>query len=255
MHIGFFEEYPTRRNLSKLRLVPFKTDLYLGSSNVKRFLELKRDIKRRYKNVDEVIYWPILALSEGYWISAFAQTRALKRIIAELSDVKERFAVLWDAEFPALNKRLFLTELPHVLKNRKIIYKALVKNLKRHPLVVAEFPRGGMRYFWARLAAVSFPFTTYHRLDMLYTSLLAMKNKAQYIEQVMKRHKDKYRKYSVGLGLIGRGEGDNITPLISPKDLERDLQIAKNLGIKNVVLYRLGGLNDKYLTLLKKYSN
>lgn len=63
---------------------------------------------------------------------------------------------------------------------------------------------------------------------MLYTSLIKSPNKQAYLKNVIKQSMANFREYKVALGLIGRGEGDVSTPLISTSDLRKDLQITKN---------------------------
>jgi hypothetical protein len=254
MRISFFEEYPLEKNLSKIKIIPFQTNLYLGCRNVKEFLELRAKLKKKFKNLDKVIYWPILDLSEGYWLSAFSKTSAIKRVFKELKSTEENFPVLWDAELPILNKRLFFTEILHFPFNRNLIHKVLQSQKDNHPLIVAELPRDGVRRLLSIMGGSSFPFSNYHRLDMLYTSMLKIENKEKYVRGVIRNNKNRFKRYSVGLGLIERGEEDHVTPLISPKELERDLTIVKKERIREVVIYRLGGLNKRYLSVLKKYA-
>src|SRR3990167_8050801 len=84
MQIDFFEEFPSNESLSKLRLIKFRTNLYIAAKNLKEFRYLENRIKESYKNVDKIVYWPILKLDEGYWMSVFSKTSAVKRIQNEL---------------------------------------------------------------------------------------------------------------------------------------------------------------------------
>lgn len=253
MEINFFEEYPTEENLAKLKLIDFKSTIYLGYTNVEDFSKTKHKIEQNFKRRIQVGYWPLLKLREGYWLSAFSKNAAIKRVVAELERKGEKFSVVWDAEFPLLEKKLFVSEFLNMFSNRKLINTALTKSYSSHPVVVAEFPRSRMNNFLAELGGVTFPFTNYHRLDMLYTSMMKNENKENYVRQTIRRNINKYAKYSVGLGLLGRSEGDS-SPLLTPGELERDLNIAKQERVKEIVLYRLGGLSPEYLKVLKKYA-
>ena len=252
MKISFFEEYPSKENLRRLQLVKVPTSLYLGSKSVKEFLELRQALQRDYKQVKQVIYWPILDSKEGYWLSAFSKTEAIKRISRELKITKEPFPVLWDAELPTLNKKLFFTELPNLIQNKKLIHEILLSQLPNHPLVVAQFPKLGLPERLSQLGASSFPFSNYHRLDMLYSSIMNIPNSDKYILDTIRSNKNKYQHYSVSFGLLAGGQEDE-SSLISLKDLDRELTIAKEEHIEEVVMYRLGGLNMDYLKVLEKY--
>lgn len=253
MQISFFEEYPTDDSLSKLKLIPFKTNLYIASHSTSEFLILKKEIKTKYKNVEKIIYWPILKVSEGYWMSAFSKTKAIKRILKELKDSTKNFSVLWDAELPLLNKKLFITEIFHFFENRKIIFNAINNQNIYHPIIVTAFPKNGINKFISNLACASFSSGNFHYIDMLYSSLLKIDDKKKYLLDNIRKSKNKFKEYSVALGLIGRGIEDSTTPLISYNDLWEDLKIAKEERVKEAILYRLGGLNKQYLDILRKF--
>lgn len=253
MQIDFFEEFPNDDSLSKLRIIKFRTNLYIAAKSAKEFLFLKSRIKKSYRNVAGVIYWPILEVNEGYWISAFSKTAAIKRITNELTKTNNGLSALWDAELPILNKKLFLTQLPHFFTNREIIQEILVHKYSNHPIIVTAFHKTGINRFFSSLACTYFHSGSFAYIDMIYTSLLKVKNKSSYLRSIIERNKNKFLEYSVALGLIGRGVEDYSTPLISPADLKRDLDIVQKEGIKNVVLYRLGGLNKNYLRVIEEF--
>lgn len=252
MQISFLEEYPTEDNLKQLKLFPFKTNLYLASESVNRFLLLKHKIKKQYKNVDEIIYWPILKVSEGYWISAFSKGNALKRVLREINSSNEAFSVLWDAELPLLNKKLYFTEALDFFRNRQLINRALINLGKKHPIIVAAFPKSGISKFLHYLAGASFYTGGFAYVDMIYTSLLKGTGKKEFLRKTVKKSRGKFKEYIVALGLIAGGvEGE--APLISKEDLLKELQFVEKSGIKEVVIYRLGGLNKEYLNVISKF--
>lgn len=253
MRISFFEEYPSEKNLDKLRLIHFPTMFYLGTTSIGNFLRIKKSIKHTFPKVKECIYWPLLATHEGYWLSAFAKTNAIERILCELALTKEPFPVLWDAELPTLHKKLFFTELHNILNNRRLIVKALMNQRSNHPLIIAQFPKSGIHELTARIGASAFPFTNYHRLDMLYSSLLTIPNKHDYIRRVISEHKKTYTQYSVGMGLLVNGENEAVPP-ITTDALRKDLSVAKDERVQEVVIYRLGGLDKNYLSVLQEFT-
>lgn len=253
MQISFFEEYPSSKSLSKLQMIPFSTKLYLAAKSLQEFLTLKAGIKRQYKNVDQVIYWPILDLTEGYWLSAFSTTSALKRVIKEMENTNEY--ILWDAELPLLNKKLFLLNLPFIFTNRQLI-AGLIKNKEMcQRLIITAFPKTGFKKAISGFLYASFSHGNFSYIDMIYTSLLTVPNKKEYLKKTIEQAKNNFGEYKVALGLIGRGEEDKVTPLIGPNDLKKDLHITQREKVKEVVLYRLGGLNEEYLSVLKQFHD
>lgn len=254
MKINFIEEYPTNTNLAKLNLIDFPVGLSLGFKHLADFVKAKHKIERNFKQIKEITYWPLLDLSEGYWLSAFSSGKAIERIIKEMDETGEFFPVLWDAELPILNKKLFVTQLSQVFDNRNLIHQALLNPRPQHPLIVAEIPRNSFLQTLGNLTGTSFPFKNYYRLDMLYTSMMKGNNKSGYLRQTMRTNKQKYLKYSVAFGLIAEGE-EKMTTLLTPLELDRDLEIAKEEGIDEIFIYRLGGLNYEYLKVLRHYAN
>ncbi|GAI15541.1 unnamed protein product [marine sediment metagenome] len=60
-------------------------------------------------------------------------------------------------------------------------------------------------------------------------------------------------KVAIGLGCIAVGISGR-TPLFqNPGELDRDLSILKGNKVKEAVIFRLGGLNKRYLRIIKKY--
>jgi len=59
-------------------------------------------------------------------------------------------------------------------------------------------------------------------------------------------------RFIAGLGLTAEGIYGN-ERIISAELLERDLRIAKAEGVKEVIIYRLGGLNKEYMDVIQKF--
>src|SRR3989344_6965851 len=105
MRISFFEEYPNPSTLSKLNLVKFPTKLYLSEYSIEGYKQYKNELQKKYKNLKEVVWWPILNFHEGYWFSPWTKRIALLRTFHSL--LKENIPILWDAEFPRNRKLIF----------------------------------------------------------------------------------------------------------------------------------------------------
>ena len=85
---------------------------------------------------------------------------------------------------------------------------------------------------------------------MWYSSMLS-----EYINNKVKKNlaeiKDKSN-YSISLGTITKGILGN-EPIISPENIERDLEFVKKSGFNKVVIFRLGGLNKDYVRVLNRF--
>lgn len=257
MNISFYEEFPTKENLDKIRLIDFPTKLIVAAESLNQFNAIKNKINS-YKNIKEMIYWPVLGRHEGYWFSAFAKNSALKRVVNELGQNKRPLTIMWDAEIP-IHKSLILKEAINYFKNRRIILDFFKKSDECNiRIFTSEYPLESkfLRNLLFDLFLISFDPKKFKnkKIAMLYTSFL--KNHPD-IESFLERQISIGKKafgndFMVALGTIAAGIGGN-EPILKPEELNRDLRIAKNKGVNDVVIFRLGGLNEHYLNVIKKY--
>jgi len=226
MIISFFEEFPTKENLGKIKLIKFPSKLYLASSSLNNFLKIKQKIKSKY--IKEMIYWPTLTKQEGYWISPFSKTKALKRIFKELKNKK--IPIMLDLEFPIkkhhILKRLFLFP-----KNKKLIYN-FIKDYKGK-IYTAE-------YFYSKKGFLS-PNLKNKKIKMLYSSFHSFSR--EFMKKTAKNA-------IIGLGTIAKGIDDR-NLILSPEKLKSELQLLKNQ--EEVIIFRLGGLNKKYINFIQEF--
>jgi hypothetical protein len=242
MQIDFYEEFPTKENLEKLKLVKWKTRIFVAAKSLEEFQNLEKQIKKIKKNA-EVAYWPIIPNS--YWISPFSNTRDLIKIFEELDSIKN--PLLIDLELPLRRIDYIFKNLPHLGKNKKIIRDFLERNKSR--VTTAESPLISIQNL-LRLIGLNYDID-YERSIMFYTSTFSkwwMKKTKNFIQ------KGKYNKESpVSLGAIAIGiMGDE--PILSPENLEKDLEFCKKEGFKKIIIFRLGGLNEKYLKIIKEFA-
>jgi hypothetical protein len=241
MEINFYEEYPTQKNLEKLILISYPIKLFVAAQSLKEFNTLEKKIKQIKKDV-EVAYWPIIPNS--YWISPFSNTKDLEKLFQELEMINN--PLLIDLELPK-NKTLILKNIPYFLKNRKLIKKFLEQNKTK--ISTAEFPASIISFF-VKIAGLDYNIKTEKSL-MFYTSMnpkIMNKN----IKKNLLKIKDK-ENYSISLGTIATGVLGN-EPILSPENLEKDLEFVKKAGFDKVIIFRLGGLNKKYIQIINKFQ-
>jgi hypothetical protein len=246
MKINFYEEFPTKKNLQKLKQVKFPTKLFLAAPSVDKYLKLKQQAEKIKKNI-KTAYWPIV--KNSYWISPFSNSIDLDNLFKELENHKGE--ILIDLELPLLNKKLFLKNFFKFPKNKKMIKKFIEKNKDR--ITTAQSPFQGkiirrIRQFFGWDFDINC-----EKSFMFYTSTLRSMHLGFLIKQVEKsleKIKNKKR-CSIGLGVLAKGVfSENI---LTPSQLEQNLKFVKKAGFQKVVLFRLGGLNKKYLDILKKF--
>lgn len=248
MIVSFFEEFPKKESLTKLNLVDWPCKLYLAAKNLKEFNKLKSKI--RSKNVKQVVYWPVLSRLEGYWISPFSDRSALVRTLDELKG--KNVPVMVDAELPTeTNVHLYLAQSFNFFRNRKLI-SDFVK--KHKDIYVSEYyPDGDLNEKILSLFGLHFDSGKFDSkiIKMVYHSMHRFDE--QFITSEIRRGKKQFGKnFIVAYGTIAKGMDGN-EPLLSPSQLSKDLSIAKKSGVNEVIIYRLGGLNNDYVSVIKKF--
>lgn len=248
MQISFFEEFPTAKNLEKLKLINRPTKIYLAASSLREFDKIKSLIKN--KNVREIVYWPILKKKEGYWISPFSSRKALMRIFSELRGKK--ISVMLDLELPTTkNPFLYFTQGLIFFRNRRLI-RNFVENYAGQVYLAEYYPQGKLKERILDFFGLHYSNKKVKVIKMIYHSMHSFNEK--FIHDKMKLGRGEYgERFLVAYGTIAKGIQRN-EPILSLKQLKKDLELANSAGIKEVVIYRLGGLNKNYANLLKQFA-
>ncbi|MCK4522496.1 MAG: hypothetical protein KAU20_08025 [Nanoarchaeota archaeon] len=239
MRVEFYEEFPTKENLDKLKLIDFRTRLFIAAKSLDEFKKLEKQVKKINEKA-ECAYWP--SIPNSYWISPFSNTEDLVKIFKELKKCKNHLLI--DLEPPFLNIKLIIKNILKFRNNKKIIRKFLQENKKRITIAVCPcfsilMDKIGLNYDIGLEKSI-----------MWYSSMLKpILNKR--IKRNLTKIKDE-ENYSVSLGTIEKGMLGT-EPILPPKDLEKDFEFVKKAGFKKVIIFRLGGLNKRYIKIIKKY--
>ncbi|MBI4152053.1 hypothetical protein HY496_03710 [Candidatus Woesearchaeota archaeon] len=250
MRISFFEEFPTPENIGKLDLVKWKTKLYVASPGFAAFQRLQEQLRSR-GNILETIYWPVLKKKEGYWISPFSQRKALHRIFHELE--KQVVPVMLDLELPTTrHPSLFCTEFLHFSANKKMISEFI--NLYYGEIYLAEYhPLDTTRKKKLEWVGLHYPHPKVKVVKMFYHSLHPFTDHFLR-EQWESGRLELGQKYIPALGTIAPGI-HGTEPLLSLEQLKQDLIIAREQKIKEIIIFRLGGLTKEYARLLARFAD
>lgn len=240
MKIDFYEEFPNKANLSKLKIIKFKTRVFLAAKSLKEFQNLEKQAKKANKNV-ECAYWPII--KNSYWISPFANTKDLKDLFNELNKSKNHLLI--DLELPK-NKALILKNSLSYFKNRNIIKKFIENN--KHRITTAQFPSSILSIFM-KILGLDYNINV-KKSFMYYSSMIPDKMQSN-IRKNLANIKNK-SSYSISLGTIAKGILGN-EPILQPKKLQEDLIFVKKAGFQEVIIFRLGGLNKEYINVINKF--
>ncbi len=248
MQISFFEEFPNKKNLEKLDLIKFPVKIYLAEYSIVGYKQYKKELQGKYKNLKEVIWWPILNVNEGYWLSPWTKRRALLRLFHYL--LNESISILWDAELPKERKLIFTQFFKH-FKNKKLI-KAFFNKYKGE-IYTAEYLAESKFLDFNCLNFNPNNYNNVKKVKMFYTSMHSWLT-ADRIKDQIKTLQNKYGdKIIIGLGVLSLGINKSEN-LISPVQLERDLIICKDLNVKEVIIYQLNGLNKDYIKVINKFT-
>ena len=248
MIISFFEEYPTALNLQKLKLISWPTKLYVAARSVAEFEKIVGTIKN--KNVKEGVYWPVLQREEGYWISPFSEKKALQRIFAELNG--KNIPVMLDLELPITrNPSLMLTQFFSFYANRAII-RNFIQDYRGKVYLAEYYPEGKRKERMLQFMGLHYPNSKVYVIKMMYHSMHCVNEKVVRRDfrqgvQALGNH------FIAGLGTIATGVLGN-EPILSQEQLKSDLRLAKEAGVREVVVFRLGGMNERYADVLRARS-
>ncbi|MFH1503337.1 MAG: hypothetical protein ABIE36_01645 [Candidatus Diapherotrites archaeon] len=242
MKIEFYEEFPSKESLEKLKLIKFPSKIFIAAKSIEEFKKYEK-IAKSYKRGIEVAYWPIV--KNSYWISPFSNTKDLIELFDGLENIRN--SLLIDLELPLKSKwKMYIGNIFSFRKNKKLIKGFLEKNKKR--ITTAEYPFAFVSSFM-KFFGLNYNIN-YERSVMWYSSMMSkMLNKK--IKDNLKNIKNKSN-YSISLGTIAIGILGN-EPILSPGKLEKDLEFVKKSGFEKVVIFRLGGLNKKYIGVLSKF--
>ena len=240
MQISFFEEFPTKENLSKTKHLQWPTKLYIAAPSLEAFKSIKQKIKN--KKITETIYWPVLNQKEGYWISPFAGPKALLRIFKELQN--QTIPVMLDLELPHYRKLgLYLKAFSNFKTNKRLIQNFII-NYPGQIYLAEYFIEGKLKNKLLRELGLHYDDNKIKIIKMMYHSVHNFTEdsmRARCLEG-QKQHGDNF---CVALGTIATGiKGDE--PVLSAEQLKKDLEIVKNSGVKESIIFRLGGMNKNY---------
>ncbi len=240
MQIDYYEEFPTKNNLQKLKLIKYRARLFLASDSIKKYEKLKKQVKKINPKI-KTAYWPIIPNS--YWISPFSNTKDLINLFNNLKKIKD--PVLIDLEPPLKNKILILKNIFSFFKNKRLIKEFLEKNKNR--ITTAQFPYTARPIY---ISGLNYKIKTEKTL-MNYSSMVPKPTK-NYIKKILKNIKNK-KDYSISLGVIAKGILGN-EKILSTKELKKDLEFIKKIGFRKVIIFRLGGLNKQYMNIINKFQ-
>lgn len=248
MRVNFFEEYPGEGTLAQADRIDFPSTIFLAAESVEEYRAHRDELARINPDVDAA-YWA--TLSESYWVSPFADSDELAGLFEAAGGLSDR--LLLDLELPVKRPALFARNAGSFFENRRRIEAFAEAN--PDTVVTAEYPPiPVLRRLYGPLGVAYGTGNGDHtRCPMFYTSLIpdGIEDRVgRAVEDFVAREDD----VAVGLGTIATGEFED-EPILSPAGLTADLEQMAAAGASEVVVFRLGGLDDDYLAVLERFAD
>jgi hypothetical protein len=247
MRINFFEEYP-EDDLEHAAGISFPATVFIAAESVDEYRHHRDRLTDINPELDPA-YWAVLP--DSYWVSPFASTSELDDLFADAEALDD--PVLLDLELPLLEPRLFLANATQFRHNKRRIREFLRET--DADVATAEYPPAPIFQRLYGPLGVAFDSRSYGhtRYLMYYTSLLSPRIQnvvGDAVERTVERDWD----VGLGLGTIATGVMED-EPILSAESLRADLRHAERMGVEKVTIFRLGGLDERYLDVLAAFAD
>jgi len=256
MKINFFEEFPTWQNLEKARYIDFPSRIYVAATSIADF-NLISDKLRTINPELDVGYWPVL--KESYWISPFSKPKELSDMINDIIINGEDHPpkVLLDLELPLVNLKMFYENFYYFFRNRRMI-NVIIDRLESHNIdfISTEYPYP-LDHFKSLLVqmGISHNRECHRQILMFYTSKIPSYVIRSSIRNYISRKAcDESSTIQVALGTIASGIFKH-SFILKPENLEKDLRFLDDRGVEKAFIFRMGGLNEEYMDVIRKYTS
>lgn len=247
MRVNFFEEYPGDGGLEPAALVEFPSTVFLAAESVAEYRAYRDDLASINPDL-ETAYWPILA--DSYWISPFADPDELESLFEATAGFDD--PVFLDLELPVGRPELFARNAGDVRANRRRIRQFV--QAADGGVVTGEYPPiPAVDRLWKPLGLTYDVSLGHTRCPMYYTSVLPdglVEPVGDAVEAMVRGD----GRVIVGLGTIASGVFED-EPILSPAELERDMDRLAAAGTEAVVVFRLGGLDEAYLDVIEQFAD
>jgi hypothetical protein len=281
MNLSFFVEFP-EEELEKLSMIDFPVTIYVAANSLDEFRALKK-YAYAINPQTKAAYWPLL--EKSHWISPFSYNRELDRLHDDLKRNEEELEVLLDLELPTFWLLFIVYHLPRVLANALKYHLRLIKPRIRNlfnnrdqyniKITTTSYPVTSKYYLinYVIFKLLGFmgvhfnPKGYNHKVIFMCYSSIRKDLLKKTLKNVITRNPSIRESYQIGLGLLDYGMLSktgfiqNLQKigwlkkfhLLIPEELDRDLSLVKEYGVKNVTIYGLGGLDESFIDVIEKY--
>ena len=236
-------EFPEEVNWKKaLKLIEFKSEIYIAVKNKKEFLKYRKKIKSKHINLGA---WPTLPKEEGYWFSGFTSKKSINKL-KEFKGMKIKIDL--EPPIPLFNYnnikiilwliKLYFKKAKNKEYLRNVIYWLANNNTK---ILVNEFPLP--KCYLKKLGITIKKQKNMTLQMMMYTSpvgrffrpIMKVYNKIM-LKKALRKNKDMV----ASIGLIGPGILKTEGCYKKTEEFLEDLKMVQNISVKNIAVYSLG---------------
>lgn len=245
VQVGLYEEFPVPWRLNKLEQVDFPVKLALAAPTRAEFLPLRDGVLSTYLQVQEVYFWPLLSLEEGYYPGSWSNADAVERVAHEA----EGLPVLWDAEIPRGQLGLSVGDW---VRNTSFLSQWFGE--RQEPTAIWRSHAGmGLDPLFLRLVGMHFDPLDYPEVSLhLDLYMRGEGASSEVLTQILRCGVERYgSRFIPSLGVLNDGEGDP-SIFIPLETFRRVLTLVRQSGVSEIWLFGVNGLNEEYLSVLRE---
>lgn len=138
----------------------------------------------------------------------------------------------------------------HAAPRTKLMIEEFIRTASEHNIGVVGVEKGYLPDTF--LEKMGLRYSTERRIKMYYTSFARRFLPDAIVDAFFQRKvlDAAVRGYGLGIGLIAQVIYEN-EPVYDAQTLEKELRLAKDASVKEVVIFRLGGINKEYLSVIR----
>lgn len=246
--IIFWSEFPERVEWKKvIKLIDFKSEIYIAVKNKKEFLKYKKKIVSKYISIGA---WLILPKKEGYWFSGFTSIKNIDKL-KQFKGMKIKI----DLEPPippfGYNNvkcaiwliKMFFKKAENKDYLKSVIYWLANNNTR---IIINKFP---LPNFYLEKASINIEckknmvinlMTYTSPVGKFFISFIRFYNKL-FLKNAFKKNK----KISASVGLIGPGILKTEEYYKKTNDFLKDLDMIKSIGLENIAVYSIDSIMQR----------
>lgn len=245
VRVGFYEEFPNSWRLDKLRDVDFPVELAIAATSRAEFQDLQSSIRQNYKQVRDVLFWPLLSPGEGYYPGTWSDPEAVRRVATEA----EGLPVLWDMEIPRQLQGIWAQGW---WSNREFLADWFQR--RKVPVHLwRTYPTMGFNSEFLSLIGMEYDPLDYPQLSLqldMYSTNRGLS--PELIARILRCGVERYGdRFIPAFGVLNDGVGPE-AQFVSPDTLRQDLRLAREAGVAEIWIFGVNGLNVRYVSAIRE---